>query len=340
MNEKCERHNKKRNQVVQDEKLVLYCPECAKQNILSIIQLEDQLEFQKNHESKQQALYKKNTLHKQITLGFIIALYLQVTPWIFSPFFYEVLSVEQFIKSVANGYLWMWTQGWTILVSVFFIILGLVNIIDAKKKLKKLSLQIPVLKVKKKDLNNAVTRFQNSNRLQQSAEYMKKLHKKYVEQKTTITPVEVMTEYELSIYYARLIQHLGYENVKFYVPIESYGINLIAEKDGVKSAFMVIKDARRLNAQSISHLAIGRAYYDCEKASILLHGEASKEMQQFAHEMVIQCWDMKKIEEKLTSQTVDDWANYLEGFLIKSDMDLKKYAIYERERLLHLSELH
>lgn len=339
MNGKCEQHNREHNQVLQDEKLVLYCPKCAEQNILSIIQLEDQIELQKKQENHQEIVAKKKNLHKQIILSLIIALYLQMLPWLVVPFFYEMVSLREFMRNVVRGYIWMWTQGWMIFVSLIFIFLGIINILDAKKKLKLLSNPMPVLKMSKKDINHALTRFQSSIRLQQSSEYMKKLHKKYVEQKTTITPVEVMTEYELSIYYAKLIQQLGYRNVKFYVAAESYGIHLIAEKKGVKEAFMVIKDNRRLTSQSISRLAIGRAYYDCEQATVLLHGEPAKEVQLFAKEMVIQWCDMKKIEEQVVSYSIDEWTHYLDEFLIKTDMDLKKYAIYEKERLLHVNEI-
>lgn len=339
MNRICEIHNRQQNQVLQEEKLVLYCPECANRNILSIIQLEEQLEQQKRQADFDKIQNNKKRLCKRIMLGIIIAVYTQVLPWIFAPFFYEKDSTQHFLLIVSEGYIWMWTQGWIILFSIFFISLGVVNIVDACKKLNKLSTRVISLKENKKDIAYAMSKFQNSERLQQANEFMKKLRKKFVEQKTTVTPIEVMTEYELSIYYAKLIQYKDYRNVKFLIPLENYGISLIAEQNGFKTAFLVVKDVSRLTTELISILAVGRAYFDCEYAVVLMHLEFPQEIVEFSQEMQIECWNMKKVEQQLTSNTVEDWTCYVDDFLINTDIDLKKYSIYEKQRLVHLNEL-
>lgn len=339
MNNVCEIHNRQKNQVLQEEKLVLYCPDCANLNILSIIQFEEQLEQQKKQSDMDKINKNKKKLYKRLILGSIIALYSQLLPWIFAPFFNVKNPEDPFLTTVNKGYRWMWTQGWIILGSLFFIILGVANIIDAIKKINKLPSGMIYLKESKKDIEYAVSRFQDSSRLQHASDFMKKLRKKYVEQKTTVTPLEVMTEYELSIYYAKLIQYKGYTNLKFLVPLDSYGISLIAEKDGVKTAFMVVKSANRLTSQTISRLAVGRAYFDCEFAAVLMHLEFLEEIENIAKEFLINCWNMKEIEQQLISNKVEDWGQYLEDFIVNTDVDLKKYAIYEKERLIHMEEL-
>lgn len=338
MENKCELHNIEQFKVVQDEKIVVYCKECAKHNILSIIQLEDQIEYKQQLMDSEKIKKQKSNLIRQVMLGFIIALYIQVTPWIFSPFLMEVHSNNSYLLAVGNAYKWMWTQVWAIMISCILLILGLYNVKDALSKLKELPKNGISATATKKDIMNAVKRFQSSFRIVQANEYLKKLHKKYTEDKTTIMPIAAMTEYEMALYYAKLIKYLGYRNVRLKVPVESYGISMIAVKDGVKTAMMVVKDHSRLKIEVLSRLGVGRAYFDCEEAIILTQGDLPNEISKMADELVLQYWDMKKVAQNLTSSSVDEWSEFLEEFLIKTDTDLKNYALYEKQRLIHLND--
>ncbi|GEK31199.1 hypothetical protein KZO01_15080 [Kurthia zopfii] len=338
MSHMCEIHNKEQNQVLQEQKIVLYCPECAQENILEIIQLEDQIKLNKLELSTQKIENSREKFLRQIILGMIIALYIQVLPWIFSPFYNEIDSVGSYFLAVGASYQWMWTHGWVMMLSIIFVCLGLYNVKDAFSKLKSLPKTIGTEEPTKKDRSLAVKRFQASFRLNQANEFIQKIHKKYAEQKTTVTPVEVMTEYEMTLYYAKLIQHLGYRDVELTRPLESFGVSMIAKKDGIKASMMVIKDDSRLNHEVISRFGTGRAYFDCEEAIILAPKSINHDAEQFANELRIKCCNMKELEENLTSSKVDAWTQYLDEFTIKTDTDLKRYSMYEKERLIHFSE--
>lgn len=338
MQNKCVLHNIEQYNVLQDDKLVLYCKECAKHNILSIIQLEDQIEYESQLMDAEEIKKTRDTLLRQVILGMIIALYIQITPWIFASFFMEVYSINTYLVAVGNSYKWMWTQGWLIMLSVILIILGLYNVKAGISKLKKLPKVTGNTTATKKDILVAVKRFQSSFRLTNANDYLKKLHKRYKEDKLTLTPVVAMTEYEMSLYYAKLIQHVGFKNVRLKVPVESYGISMIAVKDGVRTAIMVVKDHSRLKIEVLSRFGVGRAYFDCEEAIILTQGELPDSIKKMANELVIDYRDMKKVEEKLLTNSVDEWSLFLEDFLIKNDSDLEKYADYEKQRLIHFNE--
>lgn len=338
MNSKCEVHNQQQNQVLHEEKLVVYCPECAKNNILSLIQFEDQLQLQKQKLDIETIQMNKNTFYKQLLLGFLIALYIQMIPWIFAPFFYPIKTFTMYLLSVIDSYKWMWTQGWVIMVSIFFIAWGILSMRDALLKIRKLNAKTGQLKTTKKDITNALKRFNSTDRIQQVNDFVKTAHKKYVEQKTTITPIEVMTEYELTLYYAKLMQHLGYRSVKLTIPNDSFGVNMIGVKSGVKVAMMVVKDIENFDPSMVSKLGVGRAYFDCEEALILAHTTFPDDIVQSAEAVMVDCWNMREVEVNLTSDTVDEWTVFLEGFLNRKDVDLKKYATYEKQRLQHLHD--
>lgn len=338
MNSKCEVHNEVQNQVLHEEKLVVYCPECAKKNILSLIQFEDQLQMKKEKIDIETIQSNKKNLYKQMVLGLLIALYIQMIPWIFAPFFYPIKTLAMYLLSVEEGYKWMWTQGWVIMLSLFFIIWGILSMRDALIKIRKLNAKTGQLKTTKKDITNALKRFNSTARIQQVNDFVKTAHKKYVEQKTTITPIEVMTEYELTLYYAKLMQHLGYRSVKLTIPNDSYGVNMIGVKSGIKVAMMVVKDIDSFNPSMISKLGVGRAYFECEEALLLAHEDFPSDIVENANALVINCWNMKDVEANLTSDTVDEWTNYLEVFLNRKDKDLKNYSMYEKQRLQHLND--
>lgn len=334
----CKLHNIEQTQVLQEEKVVIYCSECAKLNILSIIQLEDQIDSQKQQLDLAAINKKRWNLIKQVILGLLVAIYIQILPWFFAPIILKFDMSQSYFVVVAEAYKWIWTRGWMIMLSITLFIWGLYNVKDAILKIQKLpSLKLNSTK-SKKDILLAVKRFQASNRLAIAQEYIKKIHKKYIEEKTTVTPINVMTEYELALYYAKLIKHLDYENVRLTVPVENYGISMIATKKGVKTAMMVVKDTARLKPEVMSRLGIGRAYFDCDEAIILVRKELPSEIQKMADEFVLDVWNMKEIEEKITSSNVDDWSAFLDDFLIKSDTDLEKYAIYEKQRLIHFEK--
>lgn len=334
----CKLHNIEQTQVLQEEKVVLYCSECAKLNILSIIQLEDQIDSQKQQLDLKAINKKRWNLIKQVILGLLVAIYIQILPWFFAPVILNLEVNKSYFEVVSESYKWIWTRGWVIILSVILLILGLYNVKDAILKIHRLpALNIHPTK-SKKDIVRAVKRFQASNRLAIAQDYIKKIHKKYKEDKTTVTPINVMTEYELALYYAKLIKHLGYENVRLTVPMESYGISMIATKNGTKTAMMVVKDTARLKTEILSRLGVGRAYFDCDEAIILVRKELTVEIQKMAEEFVLDVWNMNEIEEKITSNNVDDWSAFLDDFLIKSDTDLEKYAIYEKQRLIHLEK--
>lgn len=338
MQNKCKLHNIEQTQVLQEEKVVLYCSECAKLNILSIIQLEDQIDNQKQQLDTKVINKKKWNLLMQVLLGLLVAIYIQILPWFLAAIILKMDVNQSYFELVSDTYHWIWSKGWMIMLSITLFVWGLYNVKDAITKMHKL----PKLKLQdtksKKDIVLAVKRFQASNRLSKAQEFIKKIHKKYKEEKTTITPINAMTEYELALYYAKLIKHLGYENVRLTVPVESYGISMIATKNSVKTAMMVVKDTSKLKTEVLSRLGVGRAYFDCDEAIILVRKELPTEIQTLAEEFVLDVWNMKEIEENITSSNVDDWAAFLDEFLIKSDTDLEKYAIYEKQRLIHLGK--
>ncbi|GEK34976.1 hypothetical protein [Kurthia sibirica] len=333
----CERHNCEQNQVLQDDKLVLYCPECAKLNIVKIIQLEEQINYDNTKIDHSKLKKRKRSLYSQFLLGLIVAFYLQVTPWLFAPLFIQIESLGGYFVAVSTAYMWMWSNGLLIMMSLILILIGAYNVKDAMTKIKKLPQEKILNSLTKKDVSFALDRFQASNRLVVAKSYLQKIHKKYSEQKTTVTPVEVMTEYELTLYYAKLLQHLKFTNVKLTVPLDSFGINLIGTRDGIKTAFMVVKDVDRLSSNAVNKLGTGRAYFDCEEAVVLAQKDLSKDMQQFIEELLMGFWNMEEIKEQITSSSVDEWMIYLEDYLIRNDTDLSKYAIHEKQRIIHLN---
>lgn len=336
----CEFHKREQSKVLQDQKIVLYCPECAKEHILTIIQTEDQLKEKYAKHYRDKIEKNKQRLWHQLLLSCLVAFYLQLTPWIFAPFFYKVEKFEHYIQSVSKTYQWMWTETWMIFVSLMFMFFGLYYMRDAIRKMKKLPrLHLHRTYQTKRDMHYAIKRFQHSSRLKKANLFIKKLHKKFTEEKTTVKPVEVMTEYELVLYYAKLIQYLGYKDVQITIPSESFGVSIIAQQNGVRTAMMVSKQPEKLTPEILNHFATGRAYYDCERAILMTPMSVSTDARQFSEELRIVCWNMKEIEEQLTYDHSEAWRIYLDPYLIKHDQDLKHYAVYETHRLLETYNL-
>ena len=105
---------------------------------------------------------------------------------------------------------------------------------------------------------------------------------------------------------ARVLRANGYENVQVTSGSGDFGVDVLAEKNGVKYAIQCKYYSEQAGVSAIQQAYTGKSFYDCDKAIVLAtHGftNAAKEL---AMKLNVELWDSNNLSQ-MTANEVEDY---------------------------------
>lgn len=129
------------------------------------------------------------------------------------------------------------------------------------------------------------------------ANMKRKTHK--IEVGCTIQDVDLMGGDEFENFVAKIFAKMGYVT-KVTKHSRDFGVDVIAEKDGMKVAIQAKCYANPVSNSAIQEIAAGMKYYSCQRGVVVTNRIFTKAAIELARSNTIQLWDRKVLEEKIS----------------------------------------
>lgn len=124
------------------------------------------------------------------------------------------------------------------------------------------------------------------------------------ENAVTMQDVDLMTGEEFEHFVAEIFQKMGYRAEVTQLSGD-YGIDVIAEKDGLKIGVQAKRYSGSVSNSAIQEVVAGMSYHECQKGVVVTNSAFTKAAVKLANANNIQLWDRKALEEKIRETFVD-----------------------------------
>jgi HJR/Mrr/RecB family endonuclease len=115
----------------------------------------------------------------------------------------------------------------------------------------------------------------------------------------SIVDVDLMSGDEFENFVAKIFSKLGYLT-KVTQHSRDFGVDVIAEKDGIKIAIQAKCYTNPVSISAIQEVTAGMTHYNCQRGVIVTNRTFTKAAIELASSNSIQLWDRKKLEEKIS----------------------------------------
>ncbi len=160
-------------------------------------------------------------------------------------------------------------------------------------------LQLRIKLYNKRELLNQKT---NYIRLEQSMESIdSNINKKIVD----ISSFEDMDGWQFENFCASMLKKIGYENVEVTKGSGDQGVDILAERDGVKYAVQCKKYSQPVGNSAIQQIYSGMKFYHCHVGVVMTNNYFTKSAKELAKENGIILWD-RDFLYKYISNSVED----------------------------------
>lgn len=325
----CTLHKVNSAKVVLDQKIIVFCPECAKNNMDKIVTIENQQAFSKE--------FTKIEMEKKVALsefwkGMVVSIYLMIIPLVIA-MFYPFSYSNQYIDRVAFIYQTYYLHPISYLVIAFFFILGLYYIVKAIKNMSLVQQKKQDLIESTKELTYILNQFLSPKRIEILHDFIQGLRNRFDRAYLQQTPMSEMSIRELQVFAIKSLKKLGYKNIQINNHFDSFGIHFFAENKKVKHAISVVKDELMITMDDVHKIAIGRAYFDCSQCILITASKLTEDAKQLADELYVDVWNQEKMAELSDNNITAEWNEYLGNYYDYSDCNLGHYTKYELQRL-------
>lgn len=117
--------------------------------------------------------------------------------------------------------------------------------------------------------------------------------------RSSIYEIDFMDGHEFEYWCADLLRKNGYENVEVTPGSGDQGIDVLAEKDGVKYAIQCKCYSKDLGNTPVQEAEAGRVFYDCHIGVVMTNRYFTKGAKELAEKTKTILWDRDKLEEML-----------------------------------------
>lgn len=128
--------------------------------------------------------------------------------------------------------------------------------------------------------------------------------------KLTMEQIDNMDPYKFEYLTKLLLEKLNYENVIVTNDSKDYGIDVIAEQDGIKYGFQCKLYSGNVGVSAIQQTYAGIQHYDCNIGIVITNSLFTKQAQKQADETNIILWDRNKLIDKLSETDYSFNINY------------------------------
>ena len=312
-----------------EQKIIVFCPECAKENMDKIVTYENRLASQDEIAKIDR---EKKGAFGDFLKGLLLSIYLMVVPWIIA-FVYPYSLNKQYILRVRFIYKTYYTHPISYLVIALFFGLGIYYIIQATKKITFLQQKKMELIESTKELTHILTQFLSSKRINDLNNFIQGLRIRYNRAKSPHQPMNEMSSRELQVFVIKSLKKLGYQNIQMNNHYDSFGIHFFAENEHGKNAISVVNDELFITMDDVHKIAIGKAYFDCHQSILITASKLTEDAKTLAEKLYIDVWNQEKMDQQLNIIEQQSWIQYLENHYDYSDTDLYEYTKHELHAL-------
>lgn len=119
--------------------------------------------------------------------------------------------------------------------------------------------------------------------------------------KEHIADIDQMDGHAFEEFTARLLAGIGYQNVVVTKASGDYGVDVVAEKDGVRWAFQCKRYNGSLGLKPIQEVYAGAKKYGAAKAVVVTNSSFTKNAQQLARGIGVELWDRGRLISAMES---------------------------------------
>ena len=114
--------------------------------------------------------------------------------------------------------------------------------------------------------------------------------------KSKDTPFDNMEGEEFEVYCKKLLELRGFQDVRLTPGSHDYGIDIFAEKDGIKYAIQCKCYNDTVGIKAVQEAYSGKAFYDCMVGVVMTNQAISSPAKEFAEKLNVLLWDGDYIE--------------------------------------------
>lgn len=114
--------------------------------------------------------------------------------------------------------------------------------------------------------------------------------------------IDGMEGHEFEYFCAELLQERGFCDVRVTKGSGDYGVDILAEKDGVSYAIQCKAYASPVGVKAVQEAYAGRDYYDCMVGAVLTNQYFTKPAVEAAKKLKILLWDRGYLDEMMSER--------------------------------------
>lgn len=172
--------------------------------------------------------------------------------------------------------------------------------------------------------------------IQEAKEYVEKLEKEIRENNivqkqsrvsVNINAIDGMEGHEFEHFCADLLRKTGFSNVKVTPGSGDQGVDILAEKEGIKYAIQCKNYANALGNTPVQEVSAGKQFYSCHVGVVMTNSTFTQGALQLATATNVLLWDRRKLDELITKagglEALGIYPNYeiFDDDLIDDDFD-------------------
>ena len=112
---------------------------------------------------------------------------------------------------------------------------------------------------------------------------------------------DYMTGEDFEVYVAMILQQIGFVNVQLTKGSGDQGVDIIAEKDGVKYAFQCKRYDKPVGSKAVQEVFAGKFFYHCHAAVVVTNNYFTQSAKELSNENGVVLWDRDKLNSLIYS---------------------------------------
>lgn len=123
------------------------------------------------------------------------------------------------------------------------------------------------------------------------SDYISKIDTDYRNIEEELEKIDMFTGVQFEQYISTLLKREGYSNIKLTKTSGDYGVDIIAEKDGLKCAIQCKRYHNNIPINAIQEIKSGKTYYKCDKAMVITNSYYTQNAKNLASSTGVQLFD-------------------------------------------------
>lgn len=132
--------------------------------------------------------------------------------------------------------------------------------------------------------------------------------------------IDYMTGEDFEAYVATILGNIGFANIQLTKGSGDQGVDIIAEKDGMKYAFQCKRYDKPVGNKAVQEVFAGKFFYHCHAAVVVTNNYFTQSAKELANENGVVLWDRDKLNSIIYSIQLNSGRNE-ENLVEKEDED-------------------